>query len=173
MMYKLANVKISVKTTPLVLNIVSEIAKSKNIVSKQFPNFVVLKATYTYIIFKTNKQGENHINITKIPTTSHIESAVDFIKHLLNCRIKSVSIDNIIATSNILCEKKPNLIQVIESNSFENIKYNNEKFPGIFIKFNSGTVILFSSGALVILGCKTEASIECLIQKILANICNK
>ena len=53
---------------------------------------------------------------------------------------------------------------------FENIKYNNEKFPGVFLKFKIGTVILFHSGKLVIVGCKNIENIECLISKICAHI---
>jgi len=173
MLYKLANVKISVKTSFFLLNNVIKIAECKKITFKKFANFIVLKSKYTYILFKSSNQKENHINITKIPCTTYVTDSVNFIINLLDCEVFSVTIDNIIATSNILCDKKPKLIDIIKNKLFENIKYNNEKFPGLFIKLSLGRVILFPSGMLVLLGCKKESDIECLIQNICAIISTK
>ncbi len=52
-----------------------------------------------------------------------------------------------------------NLSDISKTCNFKNLKYNNEKFPGLFVKFETGTVILFHSGKLVIVGCKTEKDI--------------
>jgi TATA-box binding protein (TBP) (component of TFIID and TFIIIB) len=168
MSYKIANVKVSVKTLSLSLDIVYQCASLKGLTCKNYTNFLVIKKKFTYIIFKTNKNNENHINITKIPNVSFVQEAIDLIKNLTNCFITSTHIDNIIATTN--SNRELNLEQIVKEKKFDQIKYNNEKFPGLFVKFVIGTAILFHSGKIVIVGCKSEESIKCLIKKIYANI---
>jgi TATA-box binding protein (TBP) (component of TFIID and TFIIIB) len=46
------------------------------------------------------------------------------------------------------------------------MKYNNEKFPGLFVKFKEGTAILFHSGKVVLVGCKNEENLKCLTTNI-------
>ena len=53
---------------------------------------------------------------------------------------------------------------------FPKIKYNNQKFPGLFITFERGTAIIFHSGKIVIVGCKTTKHIKCIMKNIVANI---
>jgi len=167
--YNVANVKVSVKTSKILLDNVYVIAKRENLYCKNYKNFVVIKTLFTYIIFKSKEQhSESHINITKIPKVTAIREAIDLIKSLINCKIISYKIDNIIATTNLRTEL--NLASISNNCRLENIKYNNEKFPGLFIKFNTGTIILFHSGKLVIVGCKSEENIKCLIKKICVNI---
>lgn len=163
--YNIANVKVSLKTSKIFLDNVCDIALEKNLYCKNYKNFIVLKSKFTYIIFKSKgEQSESHINITKIPTTASILEAIEVIKSLIACSIISYKIDNIIATTNL--QRHINLSSIASSGKFKNLKYNNEKFPGIFIKFKLGTVILFHSGKLVIVGCKSVCSVECLIRKI-------
>ena len=163
--YSVANVKLSLKTSKIFLDNVCAIAEEKKLYCKNYKNFIVLKCDFTYIIFKSKaEQSESHINITKIPNIKNILEAIDIIKSLIDCTIISYNIDNIIATTSL--KKRINLASISKSGKFDNLKYNNEKFPGIFLKFNIGTVILFHSGKLVIVGCKNLNSVECLIQKI-------
>lgn len=167
-MYRIANVKVSIKTSPLFLDTVYKNLFSQSIVCKQYNNFLVVKSKFTYIIFKTNKNRENHINITKIPSIKNIFEAVELIKVLTDCQVTSQTIDNIIATTNH--KSKISLKEVIEKKIFSAVKYNNEKFPGLFLKFEEGTAILFHSGKIVLVGCKTVKNIECLLTYITANI---
>lgn len=167
--YKIANVKVSIKTKQLSLDIVLKICHEKELYCNNYKNFLVVKNVYTYIIFKKNKNDENHINITKIPTLDLVSDAIALIQQLTNCFVISKSIDNIIAST---CVKK--LLDLKEvSKLFSNVKYNNEKFPGLFIKFKIGTAIIFHSGKIVIVGAKTEENIKCLIQKIFVSIGTK
>jgi TATA-box binding protein (TBP) (component of TFIID and TFIIIB) len=168
MSYKIANVKVSLKTSEISLDIVYNCLKLKNLNCKHFTNFLVIKNKYTYIIFKTNKVKENHINITKIPSIDCIPEAINIIKTLTQCFVKTEKIDNIIATTYV--DRKLNLNDIVNEKKFAQIKYNNEKFPGLFLKFKKGTAILFHSGKIVIVGSKSERDIECLIQKIFAII---
>jgi hypothetical protein len=167
--YNVANVKVSLKTSKIFLDNVYIIANKKNLYCKKYKNFIVLKSVFTYIIFKSKEeQSESHINITKIPKVCSISEAIDFIKSLINCSIISYKIDNIIATTNL--RRDLNLANISKNCKLQNLKYNNEKFPGLFIKFDKGTVILFHSGKIVIVGCKSEENIKCLIRKICAHI---
>ena len=168
MSYKIANVKVSLKTLSISWDIVYKCLLLKGFNCTNYTNFLVIKSKYTYIIFKTNKQNENHINITKIPNLSNVKEAIDLISNLTQCIIKSFKIDNIIATSSV--NQKLNLDKIVKEKKFNQIKYNNEKFPGLFLKFNKGTAIIFHSGKIVIVGCKSEEAIQCLIKKIFAGI---
>jgi TATA-box binding protein (TBP) (component of TFIID and TFIIIB) len=168
MSYKIANVKISLKTSPISLNIVFNDLIEKGFNCKSYNNFLVIKTKFTFIIFKTNSKGENHINITKIPSLCDIKEAIKIVKDLTFCDVKSEIIDNIIATTSI--NRKLNLNKIVQEKKFQHTKYNNEKFPGLFLKFEKATAILFHSGKIVIVGSKSEKYIECIIQKIFAHI---
>ena len=167
--YKIANVKVSIKTSPIVLDNVVEKCQQNGLYCKNYKNFLVIKNEYTYIMFKKNQQNENHINITKIPTLDLVGVAISRIKDLTNCVVTSQTIDNIIASTSI--KKRLNLQSVAKL--FPSVKYNNEKFPGLFIKSQLGTAILFHSGKIVIVGSKKEKHIKCLIQSICARILTK
>jgi hypothetical protein len=168
MRFTIANVKISLKTSPLFLDIVSTVAANKQLIYKTYPNFVVVKDKFTFIIFKSKDNIENHINVTKIPTCEHISKAVDLFQSLFLCKIKSVTVDNIIDTTNAC--KQIDLHKIIKEGNFPTVKFNSEKFPGVFLKFEVGTAILFHSGKIVFVGCKKEEDIKWLIQTICAHI---
>jgi hypothetical protein len=167
--YKIANVKVSIKTSAIVLDNVITVCSEKQLYCKNYNNFLVVKDIYTYIIFKKNKNNENHINITKIPNIDSVSNAITRIQDLTKSLILSQTIDNIIASTSL-----PNPLNLkLISTLFTNVKYNNEKFPGLFIKFTTGTVIIFHSGKIVIVGCKTEKDLQCLILKIFARMYTK
>jgi hypothetical protein len=171
MLYKIANVKISLKTSHLFLDNVTSTALENNLYCKSYQNFVVVKSTYTFIIFKSKiGSTENHINITKIPSCCKIEEAVNIFQSLFQCTIRCMTVDNIIATAKLPCGVKVDLLNIAKSKKFASIKYNNELFSGMFIKFPEGTIIIFHSGKFVIVGCKNELDIKCLIQNLCANI---
>ena len=169
MQFKVANVKVSVKIPTIALDIVYHIARKKNIPTNFQNNFIVLKAKYTYIIFKKGRNSsENHINITKIPNISSISKAIKEIEDLLSCKHYNLRVDNIIASSNLY--KTLDLVEIVKRKKFEKIKYNNQKFPGLFITFEKGTIIVFHSGKIVIVGCKKISEIKCILKNIFANI---
>lgn len=173
MMFKIVNVKVSLKTSTIFLDNVCEIARKKNLYCKNYKNFIVLKSKYTYIIFKVNKEGKNHVNITKIPLIHNISDAVEYFKDkIIDCTTENISIDNISATAS--AKTRLNLQKIVLKKDYKNLdnflalKYNNQLFPGLFLKFQTGTVIVFHSGKCVIVGCKDETSIRCLTQNICA-----
>ena len=169
MEYTIANVKVSVKTSAISLDIVIKDAEFNNLYCKNYKNFIVLKNNYTYIIFKQNKNNENHINITKIPSLELVDNAILLIKSIATCNILSYKIDNIIASTVF----NRNIDLQLISKSTKGVKYNNEKFPGLFLKSKCGTAILFYSGKIVIVGSKTKEDIECLLTRLFVDILMK
>ena len=162
MLYKITNIKISVKTTFICLNTVVD--KIKDLNYKRYNNFVVFRDIFTYVIFKSSKGENNHINITKIKTFDEITCAI---KHLLDVLCVSEikrKIDNITVSLNL--HKKVDLKNLPSFEHCLSVSYNSEKFPGVFIKFNCGTIILFHTGKCIFIGIKKEEDIECLISKI-------
>jgi TATA-box binding protein (TBP) (component of TFIID and TFIIIB) len=150
---RITNVKVSLKTSPIILDNV----RSKNDYIKHYKNYLVLKSKYTYVIFKTNKNSENHVNITKIPSIETIDDAISCLKLIVDFKVLSVTVDNIIAT--LKCFKYIDLVSVCEKKLFNQIKYNNETFPGLFVITDIGTAILFHKGNIVLVGCKNEKNL--------------
>lgn len=168
-MFLIRNIKISVKVQALTLNNALSILKNKSIITREFGNFFSFKSNnYTFVIFKRGKQENNHINITQIPNFYSINKAINCLISLINCRVCHYVIDNIIATSDL--HKSISLDSLIKSKRFKRVKYNSEIFPGLFIKFRQGTTIIFHSGKLVIVGCKSIDKIECILNTIHANM---
>jgi len=168
-MYLVRNIKVSVKVKALILNNALTHLQDNNIVLKNFGNFISFKANnYTFILFKKGQNTDTHINITQIPTFSDINYALNCIVTLIKCEIISYTIDNIIATSDL--GKFISLPKIVEERKFKQLKYNSEIFPGLFIKFKKGTIIIFHSGKTVIVGCKNIESIRWILRMIHANI---
>lgn len=169
MMFRIRNIKISLKVKPIVLNNAIIKLQNKGIIVNTYSNFLTFKAdNYTYVVFKKGHTKHTHINITQIPSIKSIRRAIEIVKKCLECKVINYKTDNIIATSDL---RKPIcLIDIINKKCFEKIKYNNEIFPGLFIKFSTGTVIIFHSGKIVIVGCKNQKSIQWIIETVHANI---
>jgi hypothetical protein len=156
-MFVIKNIKISLKLyEDLHLNSVLERLKSmSNITLKNKHNFLIIYDIYVYIIFKSNSKKFNHINVTKIPNENDIMTAISRVLLLINLpTFKSHTIDNITA---IMCLKQNiDLLTLMErlQDKYEIIA-NKEKFPGIFIHFHNGMVIVFHSGKIISVGCKS------------------
>lgn len=167
----IANYKVSCKCSALPLDIVKKELEAKNIQFRPYNNFIVFEKVFTYIIFKSGKSKDNHINITKIKQRHAIEEAISVISGLLNCNIRKLKIDNITATT---CTNGVidlyHISQKEKLNTWGVLKYNSQKFPGLFIKHSLGTIIIFHSGKIVILGCKKEEDIEWLANQAVALI---
>ena len=156
-MPSIRNVKVSAKVSNLCLNTVNLKLASSGISLKHFSNYITFQHTYTYIVFKNSKDLTNHVNITKLKSESEIEKALYLLTNLIGCHVINWKIDNIIATSSL--QKKLDLTQIAIQKIFPRVKYNSEQFPGLFAKFDCGTVILFHSGKIVIVGCKNQSEI--------------
>jgi TATA-box binding protein (TBP) (component of TFIID and TFIIIB) len=169
-MFEIKNVKISLKLDKISLNTVLSQLELNKVVYKEKNNYIIIQSQYIYIIFQSKNRLVNHINITKIPHIDEIDKATNHLQHVLfkNLVIHIISntIDNLTSVYNI----KRNLIlhDIVKKIEFtNNISYNNEKFPGLFIKFGFGTLILFHTGKVIAVGCKKEHDLTNLFDQLL------
>lgn len=163
-MYVIRNIKVSVK-----------IDKLDNIIKHNFlkkisvhNNFIVVKNIFTYILFKPKKLTSLcHLNITKIKCFSDISQAIAIAKCIFkgHLRINTLQIDNITATTQLNEGLQLSEIYNKHHKSFK-LKYNNDVFPGLHCKLSFGSVILFHSGKLIFVGCKSSKDIENLINQV-------
>ena len=165
----ISNVKLSCKVRMINNN---NISFNRDISIKQYNNFSVIKTKYTYIIFtKTKNSRKFHVNITKIPSLDHVSKAIDELNIIINedFSVENVKIENI--TCLHILNNNINLLKTfnnLNKNQYENgqdpeeksiiiqARYNPEKFPGIFLKLRNCSVLIFSSGKLVVIGATSE-----------------
>ena len=123
----------------------------------------MVKNKFAYIIFTKSKTFRNyHVNITKIPSLDQVPNALKELKNIIN---ENFSIENI-KIENLTCLHHLNLninlhetFKNFQSHLFPEIvytRYNAEKFPGIFAKLNKCSILIFSSGKLVVIGASSE-----------------
>jgi len=171
-MAEVRNVKISLKVGGCSLDIARKFLEDNCIAYKTSLNFISFRINnFTYVYFKEpiSNKFTNHINITKIPSIEKIEEAILKLKDLCPIQILSQSVDNIIATCSL--DRPINLKEVINKKCFVQTKYNPEQFPGLFIKVDGGTVILFHSGKIVLVGFKQLQLIDQALKQIC--VCTK
>lgn len=164
---KIRNIKISAKVESIPLYTVIEQLQDINLSFKKYPSYVSFQNTYNYIFFQPSKNNTNHVNITGIKREDDIESAINVLEHTIGKSILSHVIDNITATYNV--SHSLNLDEIIHK--FKQVKYNAERFPGMFIKCSKGgNAIIFHSGKIVLLGCKTRNEIWNVIDYVLERV---
>lgn len=168
-MFEIKNVKISLKLESISLNTVIEHLQTNEIGFEIKNNYIVIHHKYTFIIFKRKNQQIQHVNVTKIPNLAEIDKVVDTfvneIFHNLSVTINKINVDNITAVysfgQNIYLQ---DIIQ--KKKDHFKIKYNNEKFPGMFLKFDVGTMIIFHTGKVIAVGCKTLNHLKYLFDEL-------
>lgn len=168
-MFKQKNVKISIKIREISLNSVIEYLNVNNREYKTKSNYIIIKSKYIFILFKPKNRMISHINVTKISNLDEVNTAVDNliieIFPTFEICIYKVVIDNITAVYDT--SKTIKLPEIIENNKgLYRITYNNEKFPGMFIKFEVGTLIIFYTGKVIAVGCKTNDQLFFLFGKL-------
>jgi len=172
------NVKISIKCDPVSLHTVSEKAVDHAYKVKRNNNFIVLKRDFCVSLFKRKLGGlYNHVNITKIRNLANIDKIIGELEKIgVFCRTEFLVVDNITGQLNTRVHidirkfVNNNLQSVFDKFTKDisvHIKYNNEKFPGAFLKIfkgkrKLGTSIVFHSGKVVFVGSKCLRDIQCL-----------
>jgi hypothetical protein len=174
-MFEIKNIKLSIKIGPFNLNTVCNHLKYHNIEMDIKNNFIIIRNKFVYILFKSNSKIFNHINVTKIPSEIFINDSITHILNILkplNIIYHSYKIDNITA---ILHNNNMNVNILKLANNLKSkfyIRLNKEKFPGIFIAFRNGLVIIFNSGKIVSVGCKSINSLKELHAEVILHINN-
>ena len=173
--YTISNIKISCVIAIKNANLLLLNSDDKNV--KYFGNFIVVRRNnFVYSIFKKRKQlaGEKnkekkggntvlyHINITKIPSPEQIASSVDNLKNVIRNKylVMTKIINNVTCTYDTKLSSIP-LLDLIEElkekiPSVKRVRFNPERFPGMFISFPDNTLLIFSSGKMVVIGGKSE-----------------
>jgi len=133
-MFITKNIKISVKLEKVDVKSLIEYFQKNNIVFKEKSNYLIVNKLYIYVFFKCKDGFMNHVNVTKIPTFSNVNHAVDYLKYdiLINFPIivKTIFTDNITAVCNM--NKNIDLLSLsLKIQNHYQITYNNEKFPGL------------------------------------------
>ena len=163
-MFQIRNIKISLKLDCLDYSLLKGFLKNVSV----YNNFLVLKDKYTYILFKPkDKESISHLNITKIPNFSAINESVENGIEFFGGKIipDSIKIDNITATHYL---NRPVSLSKLYSEFSSKVKlgYNNDVFPGLHYKTSQGTAVIFHSGKIIIVGCKTEEQILKIIKTV-------
>lgn len=175
MKYKVTNVKVSIKIKEVCLDTVVKNLDKRKIKFTKYQNYIVIQDLFTFIIFKPSYKKKNcvsHVNITKIPTISDIEKAKIHLKFLIECDILSefAVIDNITVSLCVEQHLTPENISKIFADSCK-ITFNKETFPGIFLKFDRGTAILFHTGKCIIIGCKNIFDVDLISTFLSKKLC--
>ena len=133
---------------------------------KKSGNITTFKYIFSFCFFE-KKTEYIHVNATGIKKEEDIPNfKIFFYNNILKEEIHNFKIDNITASFSI--NKDLNLNTIF--NSFENVKYNPERFPGLFLKHNSSTAVIFRNGKINILGCKNSKDVYLTWIKILQQI---
>lgn len=167
-MAEVKNIKISLKVKGCPLDIAIQSLKILGIPYKFFDNYISFTKEHTFIYFKAKIGGTNHVNVTKLKTRADIKASVIILKELFHIKVLGIKIDNIIATYNL--NQPVNLTNIIEDKVFHLTKYNPEQFPGLFVKFPEGTVLIFHSGKLVLVGFKSLKTLILILKQVCATI---
>ena len=171
----ISNIKASIKTecNALVL---------KNFADNQSKFFTHRPLTNSFFLFKLYVNNHvvvitvyyrGHINVTGIKSQSELDLITGIVSNIPGIiKIKKVSIDNLTATytlpSGSFYNHKLPFNQVLslfqKEDKISTVKYSSQKFPGAFIKYKAGgTITLFPSGKINILGCKSESRVKDLV----------
>jgi len=131
------------------------IAKDRNAEFRRRRNFIVIKDIYPITIFP---KGNNHyhFNITGIKSLSIVPRVISWLNQYYcfddTFEVIRHSIDNITAAFDLRQELSLHLLATHLLGS----TYNPERFPAFFYKNDKTTALIFSSGKVNILGCKSE-----------------
>jgi hypothetical protein len=172
-MFNVKNIKLSLKAEKISLNSVVNCLEQNWIPFEVKGNYLVIRHKYVYIFFKLRDSIIKHINVTKIPNVNDIEDCISNLKNVILKGIETVisecKIDNLTAIYD--AKYCINLMKVLDNNKSNFlIRYNKEKFPGLFIRTDKGTFIIFHTGKVNLVGCQSPDHLptlfECL-EKIL------
>jgi hypothetical protein len=171
-MFSIKNVKISVKLEDISLNSVVKYLECNSISFVIKGNYLVIHHKYVYIFFKLKNFVIRHINVTKIPDEESVKDSILVLQNeILNgmyLKIFYYKIDNMTAIYDT--KNNVDLLKILDKTKLSfNVRYNKEKFPGLFIKTNEGTFIIFHTGKVNLVGCKSMDRLP-LLFKCLENI---
>ena len=153
------NVKLAVKYySSKHVNHFLEVANSRSVKTRKVRNILVLKDKLTIILF-VRSDNSYHLNITGIKDLYMVNDAIIWLENTYCNKsdfiLLSYNIDNITSAFDtfryIPLDKLANILN--------NCSYNPERFHALYFKTSVGMVIVFQSGKVNIVGCKTLRNI--------------
>jgi len=168
-MFNIKNIKVSLKINSISLNSVLNDLERNQVLYSIKSNYIIFRKEFVYVLFKPKHLIVNHVNITKIPDVDSIVKSIDFLKSILSSQIleiKSSKVDNITAVYDM--NKEIEQFKILDSfKDLYHIKFNKEKFPGLFLKVEFGTFIIFHTGKVNLVGCKDPSNLKLLFSQLL------
>lgn len=171
----ITNIKISLKFCGIDYSQILDLIKDLHYQIRA--NLISIYSNFTFVIFRTEKKVL-HCNVTKLSNYSDILKAQKrFLEIFRGAKIINRQVDNICATRNVM--KNIDFAKLFKklNNTKENkftVRYNNQKFPGMFIKFIknylTGTIIIFKSGKIILIGLKSPIDFIAVNEWILQNV---
>ena len=168
-MFEVKNIKISIKITKIPLNSVIRQFEEEHLPYKIKNNYIILRKDFVYILFKPKNSEISHINITGIPNVESISNSIEILtKSILKSLVITTldyKIDNLTAVYDY--KKKIDQFKIL-NNSINNylVRFNKEKFPGLFIKVKLGTFIIFHTGKVNLVGCQNISHLQVLFEQL-------
>ena len=153
------NVKLSVKySSSKHVTHFLEVAKSRSVKTRKVRNILVLKDKLTLILF-VRSNNSYHLNITGIKDLHLVNDAIIWLENTYcnksEFSLLSYNIDNITSSFDTFRHiPLDNLANVVS-----NCSYNPERFHALYSKSRDGMVIVFQTGKVNIVGCKSLKNI--------------
>ena len=135
-----------------------EVAKSRSVKTRKVRNILVLKDKLTLILF-VRSNNSYHLNITGIKDLHLVNDAIIWLENTYcnksEFSLLSYNIDNITSSFDTFRHiPLDNLANVVS-----NCSYNPERFHALYSKSRDGMVIVFQTGEVNIVGCKSLKNI--------------
>jgi TATA-box binding protein (TBP) (component of TFIID and TFIIIB) len=168
-MFEVKNIKISLKISKLPLNSVINQFEVENIQYKIKNNYIILRNIFLYILFKPKNSEISHVNITGIPNVESISKSIEILNKDILKSLTIVPLEYKIDNLTAVYDHKQAIDQFkILNNSINHyiIKFNKEKFPGLFIKVELGTFIIFHTGKVNLVGCQKISHLQVLFEQL-------
>lgn len=153
------NVKISVSfSSNQQMNHFFEKALARNVYCVQKRNILIIKDIYTITVFQ-KLQNKYHLNITGIKSIDTVSEVIIWIIRTYcdenGFKLISYKIDNITSSFDV----KQYIPLHNLANTLKYASYNPERFHALYLKNNEGTIVVFQSGKINIVGCKSLENI--------------
>ena len=128
---------------------------------KRCSNFIVAKKRFVYTIFKAKaNDGKYHVNVTKIPSEQDIGVALRNLKRVIKSKFRILHWRKENVTCSINTNRAIPLFQVfslLEKQPYvKKLKFVPDRFPAMFVSMQQNTVLMFSTGKMVIIGGKSK-----------------
>lgn len=159
-MKEVSNIKISCvfKLPENWRTLLESISVKRKVNIRKNANIIIIKDEYVFCIFE-RKDKFIHFNVTKIKSYQDIFNFIFFFSReyfTYDTKLISLKIDNI--TASFKLKHTLDLIKIKEIKP--HCKFNPERFAGLFLKLEGGTIIIFRNGKVNLVGCKSIITIR-------------